>query len=140
MRAEGDRLKKLIYVIFFILVLIGLYQNKNRLQLVDEDTLKVWVSNDEFEFLSQVNKQFEEQYGVKIEMKIITSEQVVSNLPLYVETPDYPDIITLSHTLISELVKMNALSPISDIFETLNILPSVKSGFKLKRRVLWSSV
>lgn len=132
MRTEGDRLKKLIYVIFFILVLIGLYQNKNRLQLVDEDTLKVWVSNDEFEFLSQVNKQFEEQYGVKIEMKIITSEQVVSNLPLYVETPDYPDIITLSHTLISELVKMNALSPISDIFETLNILPSVKSGFKLK--------
>ena len=132
MRIEGDKVKKIIYIVFFILVSIGLYKNMDRLQSIEEDILKVWVSNDEFEVLSKVNKQFEEQYGAKIEMKIMTSEQVVSNLPLYVGTPDYPDIITLSHTLISELVKMNAISPISDIFDTLNILPSVKSGFKLK--------
>ena len=114
------------------MVSVGLYQNINRLDLLEEDILRVWVSSDEFKVLSKLNEQFEEKYGVKIEMKIMTSEQVVSNLPLYVGTPDYPDVITLSHTLISQLVQMNALSPISDIFEELNILPAVKSGFKFK--------
>lgn len=97
------------------MVSVGLYQNINRLDLLEEDILRVWVSSDEFKVLSKLNEQFEEKYGVKIEMKIMTSEQVVSNLPLYVGTPDYPDVITLSHTLISQLVQMNALSPISDI-------------------------
>ena len=114
------------------MVSVGLYQNINRLDLLEEDILRVWVSSDEFKVLSKLNEQFEEKYGVKIEMKIMTSEQVVSNLPLYVGTPDYPDVMTLSHTLISQLVQMNALSPISDIFEELNILPAVKSGFKFK--------
>ena len=64
------------------MVSVGLYQNINRLDLLEEDILRVWVSSDEFKVLSKLNEQFEEKYGVKIEMKIMTSEQVVSNLPL----------------------------------------------------------
>lgn len=125
-------MKKFIYIVFFILVALGLYQNIDRLESLQDDILNVWVSAEEYEVLSELNHVFETQYGVKIEMEIMTSEQVVSNLPLYVGTSDYPDIITLSHTLISELVEMNAISPIGEIFETLNILPTVKSGFKFK--------
>lgn len=125
-------MKKFIYIVFFILVSIGLYQNIDRLESLQDNILNVWVSDEEYEVLSELNHVFEAQYGVKIEMEIMTSEQVVSNLPLYVGTSDYPEIITLSHTLISELVEMNAISPIGEIFETLNILPTVKSGFKFK--------
>ena len=125
-------MKKFINIVFFILVSIGLYQNIDRLESLQDNILNVWVSDEEYEVLSELNHVFEAQYGVKIEMEIMTSEQVVSNLPLYVGTSDYPEIITLSHTLISELVEMNAISPIGEIFETLNILPTVKSGFKFK--------
>jgi len=124
--------KKFIYIVFFILVAVGLYQNIDRLASIQDGILNVWVSDEEYEVLSELNHVFEAQYGVKIEMEIMTSEQVVSNLPLHVGTADYPDIITLSHTLISELVEMKAISPIGEIFETLNILPIVKSGFKFK--------
>ena len=125
-------MKKFIYIVFFILVAVGLYQNIDRVESIQDGILNVWVSDEEYEVLSELNHVFEAQYGVKIEMEIMTSEQVVSNLPLHVGTSDYPDIITLSHTLISELVEMNAISPIGEIFETLNILPTVKSGFKFK--------
>ncbi len=125
-------MKKFIYIVFFILVAIGLYQNIDRLESIQDETLNVWVSSEEYDVLKELNPIFEQEYDVKIEMRIMSSEQVVSNLPLYVGTPDYPEIVTLSHTLISELVEMNALSPISDVFETLNILPTVKSGFKYK--------
>lgn len=125
-------MKKFIYIVFFILVAVGLYQNIDRLESIQDGILNVWVSDEEYEVLSELNHVFEAQYGVRIEMEIMTSEQVVSNLPLYVGTSDYPDIITLSHTLISELVEMNAISPIGETFETLNILPTVKSGFKFK--------
>lgn len=125
-------MKKFIYIVFFILVAVGLYQNIDRLESIQDGILNVWVSDEEYEVLSELNHVFEAQYGVRIEMEIMTSEQVVSNLPLHVGTSDYPDIITLSHTLISELVEMNAISPIGETFETLNILPTVKSGFKFK--------
>lgn len=125
-------MKKFIYIVFFILVAVGLYQNIDRLESIQDGILNVWVSDEEYEVLSELNHVFEAQYGVKIEMEIMTSEQVVSNLPLHVGASDYPDIITLSHTLISELVEMKAISPIGEIFETLNILPTVKSGFKFK--------
>ena len=41
-------MKKFIYIVFFIMVSVGLYQNINRLDLLEEDILRVWVSSDEF--------------------------------------------------------------------------------------------
>ena len=94
--------------------------------------LHVWVSSEEYEVLKDLNPRFESMYDVDVQMKIVTSEQVLSTLPLYITSPESPDIITASHTLISDLVAMSGISPISEVFETFNILPTVKSGFKVK--------
>lgn len=125
-------MKKIIYVILFILVSIGLYRHVNELTLGSEKVLHVWVSSEEYEVLKDLNPRFESMYDVDVQMKIVTSEQVLSTLPLYITSSESPDIITASHTLISDLVAMNAISPISEVFETFNILPTVKSGFKVK--------
>ena len=125
-------MKKIIYFILFILVSIGLYHNVNRLSLNQEKVLHVWVSSKEYEVLKDLNPLFESMYDVDVQMNIVTSEQVLSTLPLYMASSEYPDVITASHTLISDLVEMKAINPISEVFETLNILPTVKSGFKVK--------
>lgn len=125
-------MKRVIYFFLFILVLIGLYRNFNKLSLNQEKVLHVWVNNKEYEVLKDLNPLFEEMYDVDVQMSVVTSEQVLSTLPLYTASSEYPDVITASHTLISDLVEMKAINPISEVFETLNILPTVKSGFKVK--------
>lgn len=125
-------MKRLIYIVVFILISIGLYCNINELSFNQKDVLRVWVSSEEYELLKDLNSLFESQYDVEVEMKIVTSEQVMATLPLYVPSSDYPDVITVSHTLISDLVRLNIISPISDVFGLLNVLPTVKSGFKVK--------
>ena len=125
-------MKRLIYIVVFILISIGLYCNINELSFNQKDVLRVWVSSEEYELLKNLNSLFESQYDVEVEMKIVTSEQVMATLPLYVPSSDYPDVITVSHTLISDLVRLNIISPISDVFGSLNVLPTVKSGFKFK--------
>lgn len=125
-------MKRLIYIVVFILISIGLYCNINELSFNQKDVLRVWVSSEEYELLKDLNPLFESQYDVEVEMKIVTSEQVVATLPIYISSSDYPDVITASHTLISDLVRLKVISPISDVFESLNILPTVKSGFKVK--------
>ena len=40
------------------MVSVGLYQNINRLDLLEEDILRVWVSSDEFKVLSKLNEKF----------------------------------------------------------------------------------
>lgn len=125
-------MKKIIYVILFILVSIGLYLHVNKLTISSGKVLRVWVSSEEYEVLKQLNPIFESMYDVEVQMKVVTSEQVLSTLPLYITSSESPDIITASHTLISDLVAMKAISPISEVFETFNILSTVKSGFKVK--------
>ena len=125
-------MKKIIYVILFVVVSIALYRNINEMSLEKERVLRIWVSSEEYEVLKEVNPIFESMYQVDVQMKIVTSEQVLSTLPLYTASSEYPDVITASHTLVSDLVSRNAISPISEVFETLKILPTVISGFKVK--------
>ena len=125
-------MKKIIYIIGFILIVIGLYENMNRMSDSKDKVLHIWVSREEYDVLKEVNPIFESLHQAQIKMQIVSSEQVISTLPLYTASLEYPDVITASHTLISELVSKNAISPISEVFETFNILPIVMSGFKVK--------
>lgn len=49
-------MKKIIYVILFILVSIGLYRHVNELTLGSEKVLHVWVSSEEYEVLKDLNQ------------------------------------------------------------------------------------
>ena len=82
-------MKKIIYVILFILVSIGLYRHVNELTLGSEKVLHVWVSSEEYEVLKDLNPRFESMYDVDVQMKIVTSEQVLSTLPLYITSSDF---------------------------------------------------
>ena len=64
-------MKKFIYIVFFILVAIGLYQNIDRLESIQDETLNVWVSSEEYDVLKELNPIFEQEYDVKIEMRIM---------------------------------------------------------------------
>ena len=77
-------MKRLIYIVVFILISIGLYCNINKLSFNQKDVLRVWVSSEEYELLKDLNLLFESQYDVEVEMKIVTSEQVVATLPIYI--------------------------------------------------------
>ncbi|MGL4374700.1 MAG: sugar ABC transporter substrate-binding protein [Turicibacter sp.] len=121
-------MKRIIYI---ICLSVGLYLNIERLDAMKHNELTVWVSSQEYELLKDINPTFEQQYHVNINMQIMTPEQAYSNLPLTVETEKYPDIVALDHTMIADMVKQKAIAPLNDIFETLNILPTVKQGFKV---------
>ncbi|HAX74004.1 MAG TPA: ABC transporter substrate-binding protein [Firmicutes bacterium] len=125
-------MKKIIFSIFFILVCMGLYINADELRQINKDVLTVWVTEEEYPVLSELNDQFEKQYNVQIKMEIVSPEQTVSKLPLANGSTTYPDIVTLNHTMISDMVNENVIEPLNDMFETLNILPTVKQGFKVK--------
>ena len=116
-------MKKIIYIIGFILIVIGLYENMNRMSDSKDKVLHIWVSREEYDVLKEVNPIFESLHQAQIKMQIVSSEQVISTLPLYTASLEYTAVITASNTLMSELVSKNAISPISEVFETLNILP-----------------
>ena len=59
-------MKKIIYVILFILVSIGLYRHVNELTLGSEKVLHVWVSSEEYEVLKDLNPRFESMYDVDV--------------------------------------------------------------------------
>ncbi len=112
--------------------MLGLYKYINQINLQSSEVLQVWVNESDYEVLETVNPIFESMYNVEVQLKIIPSDKVITNLPLYKKSNEYPDIINVSHTLISDLVEMNAIHPMSDIFDSFNILPNVKSAFKVK--------
>lgn len=125
-------MKRIIYLISFICVAVGLYYYVNQIALQSNKVLRVWVNESDYEVLNALTPAFEEEHDVEIELSIISSDKVISTLPLYQNSKECPDIITVSHTLISELVAMGAISPLNDIFDSFNILPTVKSAFKVK--------
>lgn len=125
-------MKRMVYLIFFIFIMLGLYKYINQINLQSSEVLQVWVNESDYEVLETVNPIFESMYNVEVQLKIIPSDKVITNLPLYKKSNEYPDIINVSHTLISDLVEMNAIHPMSDIFDSFNILPNVKSAFKVK--------
>ena len=124
-------LKKLVYGCTIMLFAIGTYLNRQYLENTHHKTLKVWVSQEEYEVLKTLNSIFEQQHGVVVQMEIVPSEQVLAKLTLQRGSADYPDIVNVSHTLITELVTQELISPSTDIFHELNVLPTVETAFKV---------
>jgi len=124
-------LKKLVIGCVIIFLLVGVHLNNQRLAEARQRTLRVWVDREEYDLLRSLNSVFEQQHDAVIEMEIVPSEQVLAKLPLHLGAVDYPDIINVSHTLITELVGNQLLTPITAVFEEFNILPAVYPAFKV---------
>ena len=127
----GNVVKILLYGIIGLSLFVGVHLNNQRLSEEEHNRLRIWVTEDEYTVLKEQNPIFEQQHDAIIEMEIIPSEQAIARLPLTIGTSDYPDIINVSHTMISEFVGRNLLTPITEIFGDLNILPTAKPAFKV---------
>ena len=68
-------MKKIIYIIGFILIVIGLYENMNRMSDSKDKVLHIWVSREEYDVLKEVNPIFESLHQAQIKMQIVSSEQ-----------------------------------------------------------------
>jgi len=114
-----------------LLFAIGTFFYNQYLEDIQHRTLRIWVSQEEYEVLKTLNSIFEQQYGVVVEMEVVPPEQVLTKLRLERGAVDYPDIVNVSHTLITELVTQELISPITDIFYQLNVLPTLETAFKV---------
>lgn len=76
-------MKRMVYLIFLIFIMLGLYKYINQINLQSSEVLQVWVNESDYEVLETVNPIFESMYNVEVQLKIIPSDKVITNLPLY---------------------------------------------------------
>ena len=81
-------MKRMVYLIFLIFIMLGLYKYINQINLQSSEVLQVWVNESDYEVLETVNPIFESMYNVEVQLKIIPSDKVITNLPLYKKSND----------------------------------------------------
>lgn len=74
-------MKRMVYLIFLIFIMLGLYKYINQINLQSSEVLQVWVNESDYEVLETVNPIFESMYNVEVQLKIIPSDKVITNLP-----------------------------------------------------------
>lgn len=124
-------LKKLIYLLAVAVLLGGMYVNHRRPIEAGADVLRIWVTQEEYQVLSQVNPNFEAQHNVTIKMEVVDRAEMLARLPLAMETPFTPDIINATHMLIPKLVEQGLIAPITDVFAEFNVLPLAGTALRV---------
>ncbi len=124
-------MKQLLYSICFVVVCMGLYFNEKETNSFD-DELTVWVTEEEFKVLSEVNESFETKYRVKINRKVISDDESYAKLPTLTKLDDYPDIINVRHVMISDFVDQRLIVPLNDVFDSFEVIENAKPGLKVK--------
>ena len=108
------------------LIVIGLW-GRNR-EIVPQ--LRVWTTEEEYFLLQDVNPIFEERFGVEVIVEAVHGKQVPAMLPIFVGGDFFPDIISLPHTLISEMAFQGWIASIED-FGSFDIMPTALSAFNV---------
>ena len=124
-------MKWVVYAIFFALTCMGVYENS---QSVDSFArqLTIWVDEKEVEVLTALNQTFEEQYNVKINLEVVSPDEVYTKLLSLPNSQVYPDVINMEHVMISDFANQQLIVPVNDIFNELDVLPTIKQGLKVK--------
>lgn len=122
-------MKKLfnISVKLFILLIIVMITSVIYAQ---DTTLTLWVYDDgRLEVLTQLGEEFEAEYGVAVDVQVVTLDEIRNAMSLGAAAGEGPDMVIIPHDNLGPMVVNGAAAPIDLGDAAENYLPNAIDGF-----------
>lgn len=123
-------MKKLTLNVVLLVVLLLAMGASNLVTAQEAVGLTLWVYDDgRLEVLTQLGKQFEEEYGVSLTVEVVDLSEIRRVMTLAAASGEGPDMIIIPHDNLGPIVENGAAVPIDLGDKAAEFLPAAIDGF-----------